>query len=276
MRNRFQLTSTHQMERCTIERRRLPSSHRQRTTRAANRSPRMALPKHRRTPHAGSINLLWLAFTAQWYKNVNSHHRMADRTLNNDPLRHSKAELRSALRAIEGMKEAETMEDFEEEWKQYLTCLEKVWAKVERTCKPQQNTFQPWQGKFQALRKKDMLLRYLKQARDADNHSIQDLTAIKPGQMTINFPSGSGRIDHLYIDNSRVVSYSGDPMIETVTPPHPIAVPIRNNGVWYNPPTSHLGNNVPNLHPITIAELGIEFYSNYLEEVENKFFREQQ
>lgn len=172
------------------------------------------------------------------------------------------------------MKAAENMEDFEEEWKQYLTCLEKIWAKVERTCQPHANIFQPWQGKFQALRKKDMLLRYLKQARDADNHSIQDLTEVKPGQMTINFPSGSGRIDYLHIDNSRVVSYAGSPMIETVTPPHPVAVSIKNNGEWYNPPTSHLGKNVPNHHPITIAELGIAFYSKYIEEVESKFFSE--
>lgn len=64
-------------------------------------------------------------------------------------------------------------------------------------------------------------------------------------------------------------------MIEKVTHPHPVAVSIKNNGVWCNPPTSHLGENVPNLHPITIAELGLAFYSKYIEEVESKFFSEQ-
>ena len=193
--------------------------------------------------------------------------------MSEDPLKHSKAELRAALRAIEAMNSSDSMDQFESEWREFLTCLEKVWTKVERTCQPHRDAFQPWQGQFQALRKKDMLLRYLKQARDADNHSIQDMTKIKPGETTFNFvnPTG-GYIHHLEIRNGNVVTYQGDPMVQTTTPPHPVAVPVQNNGIWFNPPTSHLGKPVLNLHPVTLAELGIAFYSNFVDQVEKKFF----
>lgn len=190
-----------------------------------------------------------------------------------DPLKHSKAELRAASRAIEAMKLSDTMDKFESEWRAFLTCLEKVWTKVERTCQPHQNRFQPWQGQFQALRKKDMLLRYLKQARDADNHSIQDMTTIKPEEMTLSFvnPTG-GYIENLEIVNGRVVSYQGDPIIQKTAPPHPVVVPVLNNGVWFNPPTSHLGKPVLSQHPVILADLAIAFYSDFVGQVERKFF----
>jgi len=203
----------------------------------------------------------------------NSSPSFRDENMTDDPLKHSKAELRAASRAIESMKRSDSMDRFESEWREFLTCLEKVWTKVERTCQPHRNTFQPWQGQFQALRKKDMLLRYLKQARDADNHSIQDMTEIKPGETTLNLVNrGGGYIQNLEIRNGQIVSYQGDPMVLKTTFPHPIAVPIQNNGVWYNPPTSHLGRPVLNLHPVTLADLGIAFYSDFVGQAEGKFF----
>lgn len=191
-----------------------------------------------------------------------------------DPLRHSKADLRSAARAIEIMKASDSFEAFESEWRVFLTCLEKVWAKVERACQPHKNAFQPWQGQFQALRKKDMLLRYLKQARDADNHSIQDVAVIVPGRSTINFlnPKG-GYIKHLRISNGQVTHYEGDPIVQTSTSPHAVAVAVKNNGNWYNPPTTHLDKAIPDQHPITLAELGLKFYGDYLTKVEQIFFK---
>ena len=191
-----------------------------------------------------------------------------------DPLKHSKAELWAASRAINSMCEAQNMEEFEAEWKVFLSSLEKVWNKVERVCQPHRATFQPWQGQFQALRKKDMLLRYLKQARDADNHSIQDSTKLEPGYMTLGHVGGSGYINNLEIRNGVVVNYQGSPMVQEIYPPSPIAVPVQNNGVWYNVPTSHLGEAVESVHPVDIANLGLAFYADFVEKVEKKFFTE--
>lgn len=199
--------------------------------------------------------------------------RERDFFMSEEPLKHSKSELRAAARAIESMESADSMDTFESEWRIFLACIEKVWTKIERTCQPHRNVFQPWQGSFQSLRRKDMLLRYLKQARDADNHSIQDITVMQPGRSTLRFlnPNG-GYIHNLEIRNGKIVNYQGDRMIQTTTSPHPIAIPIQNNGVWYNPPTTHLGKSVPDLSPLTLATLGLAFYTDYLAQVEHKFF----
>jgi len=188
-------------------------------------------------------------------------------------LKHPRAELRAAARALAGMRSAKSLEEFEAEWKEFLTCLEKVWNKVERSCQPMRNRFEPWQGTYHRLRKKDMLLRYLKQARDADNHSIQDFTKIKPGSRGIRFanPRG-GYIKHMEIRGGEITSYEGDAIVVEDKAPHPVAVPVKNNGEWFNPPTSHLGQQVTTHHPVALAELGLKFYEEYVNEVERQFF----
>lgn len=190
-----------------------------------------------------------------------------------DPLRQPRLELAAAAKAIAEMRNGKSLDEFETEWRAYLNAIEKLWQKIERCCQHVRGAFEPWQGTYHRLRKKDMLLRYLKQARDADNHSVQDVTKIQPGRRGYRFvnPRG-GYIKHMEIRNGEVVHYEGDPMIVEETPPHPVAVPVKNNGEWFNPPTSHLGQPVANHHPVLLAELGLKFYSAYLDEVEKKFF----
>lgn len=190
-----------------------------------------------------------------------------------DPLKHPRLELVAARKALADMQAAKSMDEFEVEWRVCLNHLEKLWQKVERSCQHVRAQFQPWQGQFHTLRRKDMLLRYLKQARDADNHSIQDVTKIQPGSRGYKFvnPLG-GYIKRMEIRDGEVVHYEGDPMIVEETPPHPTAIPIKNNGEWFNPPTSHLGQPIPIPHPVVLAELGIAFYADFLGKVEERFF----
>lgn len=190
-----------------------------------------------------------------------------------DPLRHPRLELAAASKAIDGMRNAKSLDEFEAEWRSYLNAIEKLWQKVERCCQHVRGAFEPWQGTYHRLRRKDMLLRYLKQARDADNHSIQDITAVQPATRGFRFvnPHG-GYIKSMVIHGGQVVQYEGDPMIVEDTPPHPVAVPVKNNGEWFNPPKVHLDQPIPNCHPLLLAELGLKFYSKYLDEVEEKFF----
>lgn len=190
-----------------------------------------------------------------------------------DVLKHAKAELAHGARAIESMSRAKSLEEFEAEWRTLLNCLEKAWVKTERACQPFAADFQPWQGQFLRMRKKDMLLRYLKQARDADNHSVQDMTKIAPGSVGYRFvnPTG-GYIKEMRIVNGVVEHYEGDPMVAEVRPPHPVAVRVKNNGEWYNPPTSHLGEPVNTSHPIDLAKLGLAYYLGFVAQAERKFF----
>ena len=188
-------------------------------------------------------------------------------------LKHPREEIRAAARAIDAMRQAKSLEEFESEWRRFLNCLEKVWIKVERSCQAQKKRFAPWQGKYHRLRKKDMLLRYLKQARDADNHTIQDVTKIQPGSRSINFVNTQGGyIKHLEISGGEILAYEGDPIIVQDIPSSLVAVAVKNNSEWFNPPTSHLGHPVTSHHPVALAEFGIKFYESYINDVYREFF----
>jgi hypothetical protein len=185
----------------------------------------------------------------------------------------AKKELESARRAVQLMKSAESFDLFDEEWRDFLNCLEKLWNKTERGCLHVKNKFQPWQGKCSSLRRKDMLLRYLKQARDADNHSIQEVSEIKPSHRAMNFAnSKGGYIKKMVISNGQVEHYEGDPMVVTDHPATIEAIKVKNSGNWYNPPSTHLGKPVTSTHPAVLAELGLSFYDNFLKETEATFF----
>ncbi|MCO8086696.1 hypothetical protein [Acinetobacter lwoffii] len=193
--------------------------------------------------------------------------------MQNTPLKQAKAELESARSSIEAMQNSKSFEEFERNWRFFLGCLEKVWAKTERACQDKRNEFQPWQGQFSRLRKKDMLLRYLKQARDADTHSIQEITEIYPGHTSYKSAhKGSHYIKKMVISNGSLSHYEGDPMIQETVMPHPIAIKVQNNGEWYNPPSKHLESPIENHHPVTLALLGLKFYSDFIDQVEIKFF----
>lgn len=195
--------------------------------------------------------------------------------MQNTPLKQAKAELESAKLSIEAMQKSKSFEEFERHWKFFLGCLEKAWSKTERACQGQdkKDAFQPWQGKFKHLRKTDMLLSYLKQARDADTHSIQEFTEIYPGHTAYRgVNQQSHHIKRMVITNGKISYYEGDPMIQETVLPHPRAVKVQNSGKWYDPPLEHLGKPVENLHPVTLALIGLEFYTDFVDQVESKFF----
>ncbi len=171
------------------------------------------------------------------------------------------------------MKSAPDFDQFEAAWREVLNCIEKCWVKAERSCQSIRPKFEPWQATYHRLRKKDMLLRYLKQARDADNHSIQDLTRIEPGSRRISHVnSRGGHIKKMEIRNGQITHYEGDPIVMEYVPARLVAVPIKNGGEWFNPPTSHQDQPVNSLHPVQLAQMGIAFYEEYLNAIQAKFF----
>jgi hypothetical protein len=192
--------------------------------------------------------------------------------MSEDPLKHPKSELKAAQNSFENMKNSNSFEEFEEHWKTYLFCIEKVWNKTERCCAEFGN-FQPWQGQYKTLRKKDELLQYLKQARDTDIHSIQDISTLKKSRLQINpVNKGEHYIEKMVIANGQLQHYEGDPIKVEFTPATIKANRVKNNGRWYNPPKAHLGVQLSSKHPVEIAQHGIAFYTDFMDKVHEKFF----
>lgn len=188
-------------------------------------------------------------------------------------LKESRKELEFASKELEAIIRSTSLVDFELHWKNFLQKIENVWVKSERECQGVKNTFQPWQGQYTRLRRNDPLLSYLKNARDADNHSIQELINNTVKGLTIS-PAipGNHPITGLTIINNKVVNYKGSVPLLVQSETRIECVSIRNNGVIYPLPTYHRGQLIKDNHnPVNLAKLGLSFYKQYLSDIEDKF-----
>jgi hypothetical protein len=193
-----------------------------------------------------------------------------------DPLRHAKKELRAAEAAIKSMRGATSFESFEFAWNDFLARIEKVWEKVEQACKSRGSKFQPWQGKYTNFRRKDALVRYLHQARHADQHTLEESVAFDRGSYSFKLLSKPGEgvhIKSLRIDHGRVTHYEGSAAAQIIDQPaRPILQRIKNRGKSYNPPTQHLGLPLKDASPLAVADRGLRFYQDLVEDAELTFF----
>lgn len=191
--------------------------------------------------------------------------------INSEKFRQARAEIYTAEQALQSMKLAKSFNEFERIWKIYLNCIEKCWLKVEGICQPIRNNFEPWQGKFLNLRKKDMLLKYLKNARDADQHTIQEV--VEPiTELRSIYALHNTHIKSLRIDGGNITEYVGSkPLFTTNTLAGVKLLRIKNRSDWYSPPTQHLGKCLEKNDPISIAQHGLEFYKDFLDQAEKEF-----
>ena len=105
-------------------------------------------------------------------------------------------ELAKARAAIEIMRNAKALDEFEESWKEFLGRLERIWSKS-KSHFGKSPKWNGWKGKFEPLRKTDPLLSYLINARGADEHTVNEIVGRMPGGIGINPAEGSS----LYIEH---------------------------------------------------------------------------
>lgn len=187
-------------------------------------------------------------------------------------LNQSRKEFNKSKKYLKQLNETFSLLDYEENWMHFLSSLEKVWDKVQAECAGIHNTFKPWRGKYEKDRKIDPVLKYLKNARNADNHSIQEITEITPHTTKINLLGGSGHIDRMVTINGKVTEYRGDPIKIVYSPGKVEIKPFTNRQLIYNIPEYHKGKKLKNSkNPIELGEIAIEYYENFLNDVEEKF-----
>ena len=191
-------------------------------------------------------------------------------------LEHSKKELKHARESLELMKNSKTMDEFERNWKKFLNHIEKNWKKTERECQDFKKKFEPWQGSFTRKRRIDPLLIYLKQARDADEHTINEIVERKHSSMSIKQAHNNRThfIKKMVIKNGKLETYEGDPIRIEFTPGRVRAIAFTNRNKIFSIPTVHEGMPIKdNDNPIELAKLGLKFYTDYLKQAEEKFFK---
>jgi hypothetical protein len=187
----------------------------------------------------------------------------------------SHKELTAADRAFADMRNAKSFEVFEEAWRRLLSAVEKCWSKMEQSGKSRGPKFQPWLGQYIALRRDDGLLSYVKHARNADHHTIQEVIEHRPGRYEFTIPGGPGVV---YIESlrtgadGRVIEYRGSHAPRIVDePPRLELLRVKDRGKWYDPPTEYLGLALKERSPILVAEHALAFYKELIRLADEKF-----
>ncbi|HDC4360779.1 TPA: hypothetical protein O8L70_002883 [Enterobacter hormaechei] len=181
-------------------------------------------------------------------------------------------ELRACQRCFDRMNASSSYEEYEENWCDFLNRLEKSFEKLRRACAPAMGKFSSLISKENTMMGTDPLLQYLKQARNADTHSIQDIAKRIPAMYGIDFDySQGGRsvfIKNMTIVGGTVTRYEGTHPLKMVFTPESIEVKeVENRKKVYHPPTSHLGKPLNTRHPAELARLGLDFYQKLLDKV---------
>jgi len=182
-------------------------------------------------------------------------------------------ELENAKSAIEEMRTAKNLDEFEKNWKSFLVCLERVWNKAYShfNKSPKWNG---WKGEFEKLRKTDPLLSYLKNARDAYEHTVSEITSREPGRIGINAADGSSLyIERMEVKNGNISINTQQKIRIDFIPAKIKPSPVINRNRTYDVPRTHLGKPIDPDDVISIAEAGAQFYQEFLKKAENFFVK---
>jgi hypothetical protein len=185
-----------------------------------------------------------------------------------------KRDLEIASNEINKMKITSDFNEFQESWENFLLRIERAWEFTERNLKNVKG-FQQWHRPYSTLRKKDPLLIFLKQARNAEMHRTSP-TVSKPLEMVMKDRSGRGfLLDSISskLENGTLSINLESPDIlfnieAHIVPTDPEIIKFKNRGKWYNLPWHHLKERIIDLHPVAIAEMGLTFYKSYIIDAE--------
>jgi len=185
-----------------------------------------------------------------------------------------KIELDKALRSIDEMEGAATLDDFEEAWKSYLfrleRCFNKAYAHYKKSPK-----WDAWWGKYKKIRASDDLLSYLRNARGAEEHTVEEIVGREAAGIGIKAAQGDYLHMHsMVFDAQGNATMHADRPIKIIFLPEKMTLlPVLNRGLIYPVPASHLGNPIDMNNVTGIAKLGHSFYSSFIESAERYFVK---
>src|SRR4051812_42662853 len=98
--------------------------------------------------------------------------------------------LERAKQNLDTFESAATYQKMEESWAHFLTMANRVYVKLEQGSKIS-GPSKGWFGRKKHERRSDPLLAYVKNARDADEHGLQNVTDRTPASLGVKFPTAT-------------------------------------------------------------------------------------
>ena len=148
-------------------------------------------------------------------------------------------------------------EDFDHAWRDFLHRIERVYGKTHAACNGKA-LWIPAKKYYSNLRRTDPLLLYVRQARNADEHTIQNVAKEWDPNLKVK-----------KVEKSLVASWQ---------PWDRPLLPVTVRGVVYEPPRTHLGKTLDHLlgknveEPVVVSDLALQFYAGFINDINQHFF----
>lgn len=171
----------------------------------------------------------------------------------------SEIRVKRAEAALERIAAAPDFNSFSEAWTDFLLASVSILSILEKGSQVNPTSKQ-WYYSTKKAGRKDPLVRYIVQARNADEHGIEAVVTHVPGGLGIGKNGESVHIERMSSDengNMTIHLRPVDGKLPTVEVrnAHPKLVTVYDDrfGDAFDPPAEHLGHPLPDTSPYTVA-----------------------
>lgn len=156
-------------------------------------------------------------------------------------------QLNRAVQSLNALKASNDLAAIETHWAAFLESAGRVFTKLEQGSKAS-GTSKGWWGRRLHERRTDPLLCYLWHARNADAHTLQQISELKPGRAEFVQPTEQDVAAlHSALKNEKS-PHTVLGLVEVVFQ-HVLVVEVIDKGDRYAPPNLHLGAPVTDITP---------------------------
>ncbi|MGZ3274570.1 MAG: hypothetical protein ACXU82_12055 [Caulobacteraceae bacterium] len=179
--------------------------------------------------------------------------------------------LERAKKALSQCTASKDFKAFAYYWTDFLTALNQVPSALEKGARDNPQSRQWYGGKKNAGRK-DPLLRYLAQARNADEHGIEPVVFDAPDRFRVQAATSAGaNIKQIVTDKDGIhitLKPGSGPALVTRKAPGPLLIPVRDDrfNELFMPPSEHLGASIVDDMPAAIGALALAYYEALVDE----------
>jgi hypothetical protein len=195
--------------------------------------------------------------------------------MNEKALEAAKEKLQHAREKVSAMTAATDIRILARLWEEFLTLQQQVFLRLSKAF--ERGHSKSWSDAVINEKRSDDMLRYVMHARNADEHGINSISEANMGKVTINPRQGMTlSVNRMVVDTrgpTPIIAMDPETAANatiTFIPASVKVLPVRDRGVDYNPPTSHLGDPIIS-SPISIAEMTISYLEKKIHEGETRF-----
>jgi hypothetical protein len=185
--------------------------------------------------------------------------------MHKEAIEKAKDRIESAKAHLKSLEASKDYKSSRRHWYDFLTASNNVFSVLQQGAKGSSKS-DAWFAKRRQERRQDPLLCYMQHARNADEHNVPSVTALDRERMV--FHEGDKAVASVddMVGNKGIFHHPGDkppdlPKIDHIRiyPERAKLIRVRDRNVDYDPPTEHLGSTIPEVSPLTVARLMLNY-----------------